>query len=283
MYDIKKCSQVSDSIIYKAFTDGFADYMIHVEMDEDFFINRFFGQEGNDRELSFIAFKEDKPVGITLGGIKYGENFKTLRCGGMSIIPSERGTGLANELMGYYESEARKIGCKQLFLEVINGNDRAINFYKKIGYEKVYDLTYRKLELTGDNPIKNITMNDIEVEEMTYEDISSLREIDFSHLPWQADFPYFKNLSCRYYGIEDKNKIVAGIVASDNRLIYLWVHPNYRNKGYAKVLLNKVIDDLKPDELNVMYSNNSQAHTFANYLKMKMKEFGQYEMYKLLL
>lgn len=282
MYDIKKCSQVADSITYQSFTDGFADYMVHVEMDENFFLDRFFGPEGNDRELSFIAFKGDKPVGITLGGIKDGENMKTLRCGGMSVIPSERGTGLAKELMDHHEEEARRIGCKQLFLEVINGNDRAINFYKKIGYEKIYDLTYRKLELKGDNPIYDMTINDIKVEEMTYGDIRSLREMDFSHLPWQADFPYFKNSPCSYYGIRDKGKIIAGIVASNNRLIYLWVHPNYRNKGYAKSLLNKVIHELKPDELNVMYSNNSEAHTFANYLKMKVKEFGQYEMYKLL-
>ncbi len=37
MYTIKKCSEVSDFLIFKAFTDGFADYIIHVEMDEAFF------------------------------------------------------------------------------------------------------------------------------------------------------------------------------------------------------------------------------------------------------
>ncbi|SKC68988.1 hypothetical protein [Maledivibacter halophilus] len=32
--------------------------------------------------LSYIVFREDKPVGVILGGIKIGEDFKTLRCGG---------------------------------------------------------------------------------------------------------------------------------------------------------------------------------------------------------
>lgn len=279
MYEIKKCSEISDSIIFKAFTDGFADYMIQVKIDEDFFISRFFGPEGNDRELSYIAFKENMPVGITLGGIKVGENFKTLRCGGMSLIPSERGSGLAKTLMEFLEKKAIEIGCKQLFLEVIDGNDRAVNFYKKIGYEKVYNLTYRKWELKRENPIdENSLKNKVEV--MTFEDIYSLREMDYSHLPWQGDFPYFKSLPCNYYGIRENGNVVAGIVATEKRIFYLWVHPKYRKKGYAKALLYRIITDLTPEELNVTYSNNSQAHTFTNYFKMKLELISQLEMYK---
>ncbi|WP_304942259.1 GNAT family N-acetyltransferase [Vallitalea guaymasensis] len=279
MYKIKKCSRVSDSIVFKAFTDGFADYMIHVEMDEEYFINRFFGPEGNDRELSFIAFKEDIPVGIILGGVKEGENVKTLRCGGMSLIPSERGNGLAKTLMEYHEKKSKEIGCRQLFLEVIKGNDRAINFYKKMGYEKVYNLTYRKWEIKDKSNI-GISPYDNKVEDMTFEGIRYLREIEYSHLPWQSDFPYFKNIECNYYGIKEKGNIVAGIVATNKRLIYLWVHPMYRMKGYGKSLLNKVITELEPEELNVSYTNNSQVHTFCNHLNMKMESISQLEMYK---
>ncbi|GMQ62224.1 GNAT family N-acetyltransferase [Vallitalea maricola] len=279
MYEIKKCSEVSDSIVFKTFTDGFADYMIHVEMDEEFFLNRFFGPEGNDKELSFIAFKEDVPVGITLGGVKDGEHVKTLRCGGMSLIPSERGSGLAKTLMEYHEKKARDIGCRQLFLEVIKGNDRAINFYNKMGYEKVYNLTYRKWEIKDNNTMGN-SPYDNKVEDITFGDIKSLRDIDYSHLPWQSDFPYFRNLDCNYYGIRENGNIVAGIVANNKRLIYLWVHPEYRMKGYGKALLNKVITVLKPEDFNVVYANNSQIHTFCNYFNMKMESISQFEMYK---
>ncbi|WP_113673391.1 GNAT family N-acetyltransferase [Vallitalea guaymasensis] len=281
MYEIKKCSKVTDSEIFKTFTDGFADYMIQVEMDEKYFINRFFGPEGNVRELSFIAFKDDVPVGITLGGIKEGEHVKTLRCGGMSLIPSERGSGLAKTLMEYHEKEARDIGCRQLFLEVIKGNDRAINFYKKMGYEKVYDLNYRKWKIDSKNTIDSPV--DDRVEELAYEDIYSLRDTDYSHLPWQSDFPYFRNMECNYYGIKENGNIVAGIVATDKRLIYLWVHPRYRMKGYGKALLKKVITELEPEELNVAYANSSLVHTFCNYLNMKMEPISQYEMYKWLI
>lgn len=76
---------------------------------------------------------------MTLGGLKMGENFKTLRCGGMSLIPEERGTGLAKTLMDFHEKKAAiDMGCSQLFLEVIDSNERAIKFYQKLGYKKKF-------------------------------------------------------------------------------------------------------------------------------------------------
>ncbi|WP_425448279.1 GNAT family N-acetyltransferase [Dethiothermospora halolimnae] len=281
MYKIKKCSEVSDSQIFRAFTEGFSDYIVQVQMDEASFVNRFFGPEGNDRNLSYIAFKKDTPVGVILSGIKLNEDFKTLRCGGMAVVPTERGTGLAQRLFKLHEKTAVEIGCRQLFLEVINGNDRAIKFYKNMGYEKTYDLTYRTWNLDGRNPL-TIDRDYLEkkVQQMTYDDIYSLRRVDHSHLPWQGAFPYFKSIPCHFYGIKDNDNIVAGIVATNNRVFYLWVHPEKRNKGYGKALLNRVITDLKPEVLNIMYSNNHQIHTFANHYNMTIAPINQLEMYK---
>jgi len=281
MYKIKKCSEVSDSLIFKAFEDGFADYMIQMKMDEAFFIDRFFGPEGNDRALSFIAFKEGKPVGVTLGGMKTDENFKTLRCGGMAVIPEERGTGLAKTLMEHHEKIALEIGCRQLFLEVIDGNDRAISFYKKIGYEKVYNLTYRTLEWEGRNPfaLEDGSVQN-RVEPAFLMDIERLRKMDYSHLPWQGSFDYFMRLACHYYGIKDNGQMIAGIVATKNRVFYLWVHPEHRQKGYAKALISRAVTDLESEGLRITYANNSEVHTFANHCKMEIDPISQLEMYK---
>ena len=47
-----------------------------------------------------------------------------------------RGKGISQRLMEFHREEAKKLDCKQLFLEVIVSNDRAINFYKKLGYRE---------------------------------------------------------------------------------------------------------------------------------------------------
>ncbi|WP_079491623.1 hypothetical protein [Maledivibacter halophilus] len=59
--------------------------------------------------------------------------------------------------------------------------------YKKlhfIGYEKIYDLTYRVWKLQGKNPLKtdkNFIQNKVEL--MTYDDIDTPRRIDYYLLP----------------------------------------------------------------------------------------------------
>lgn len=81
----------------------------------------------------------------------------------------------------------------------------------------------------------NALLNEIEV--MTYDAIHELRMIDHSHLPWQGgDFAYFKELPCHYYGIKDKDGLVAGCVATSNRLIYLWVKPEKNDKRVMQKL-----------------------------------------------
>src|SRR5690625_7170947 len=53
---------------------------------------------------------------------------------------------ISHKLFELHKEEAILNGCQQLFLEVIDRNDRAIQFYKKLGYEKQYDLSYYKLK-----------------------------------------------------------------------------------------------------------------------------------------
>lgn len=46
-----------------------------------------------------------------------------------------RGTGLARELVDHARRRARETGCAELTLNVDVGNERAIAFYEKLGFE----------------------------------------------------------------------------------------------------------------------------------------------------
>lgn len=46
MIQYKKCSEVSIDLVYKAFKDGFSDYIIKLEVSKEDFIKRFLGQKG---------------------------------------------------------------------------------------------------------------------------------------------------------------------------------------------------------------------------------------------
>ncbi|MDZ5610601.1 GNAT family N-acetyltransferase, partial [Bacillus pseudomycoides] len=129
MIHYKKCSEVNTDFVYEAFRDGFSDYMIKMEISKEDFIKRFFGSEGNKLEHSHLALDENKPIGVILGGIKDYESIKTMRCGALAVHLDFRGTGVSQKLFELHKEEAIKNGCQQLFLEVIVGNDRAIQFY----------------------------------------------------------------------------------------------------------------------------------------------------------
>ena len=281
MHKYFRCSEVSDHEIFKAFNAGFIDYMIQVKMEEGEFIDRFFGAEGNDRDLSFIAYNDEKkPVGIVLGGLKINESLKTLRCGGMCVVPEERGKGLAYDLMKLHSDVAKEIGCEQLFLEVINGNDRAVSFYKKLGYEKIYDIFYRSLTVDPDSNNFMGSELDRHIEHISFDELKEIRALDNSHLPWQYSFEYFCKLETKYYGYKVSDRLIAGMAATDVKILYLWVHPDYRRTGIASKLLNSMIHDCNPEKISMAYTNNAEIHMFANKIGMVVEEISQFEMYK---
>ena len=127
MIQYKRCSDVNIDLVYEAFKVGFSDYIIKMEVSKGILYN-VFGPEGNLLEHSFLALEEGKPVGVILGGIKDYESIKTMRCGTLAVHPNYRGIGVSQKLFELHKEEAIQHGCKQLFLEVIVGNDRAIHF-----------------------------------------------------------------------------------------------------------------------------------------------------------
>jgi ribosomal protein S18 acetylase RimI-like enzyme len=62
-----------------------------------------------------------------------------LRVGDIYVREPHRGTGLARELIDRAIQQARETGCSELTLDVDVDNDRALAFYRTLGFE-----TYRR-------------------------------------------------------------------------------------------------------------------------------------------
>jgi ribosomal protein S18 acetylase RimI-like enzyme len=275
-----RCSEVEIDKVYQAFKIGFSDYIVKMEISKEDFISRFFGPEGNSLEHSFIALYENNPVGVILGGIKVYENIKTIRCGALAISPDFRGKGISHKLFELHKEEAIKNGCKQLFLEVIVGNDRAINFYKKLGYEKVYDLSYFSLpdltDLNNNLSTSNVVVKSIEISEFQ----KTIQKWDY-HINWQNDIDYLSKTPTNvYYGAYIDNEIVGCIAANPSgKVSFIMVDQNQRIKGIGRFLLNTVIKELDLSKMSISFPNNSLLEGFLNHLGFKKDSISQYEMY----
>lgn len=279
----ERCSSVDDRFIFQAFQVGFSDYIVKFEFTKEDFLNRFFGPEGNEKENSFIAFYEEEPVGIILGGIKNYETIKTMRCGTLAISPDYRGSGISQKLFELHKTEAKKHGCKQLFLEVIGGNERAIHFYKKMGYEKIYDIVY----FSNDDlsKLKNVSKS------MEFE----IKKIDLAifkkrihqwnyHINWQNDIDFLeKEKNNTYYGAFQQNDLVGCLSVHTNGTIrFLMVDKEYRNNGIGTQLLQTAYKNLRLRRLSSGFPNNSLLEGFFKKHGFTKGSLAQYEMYCLI-
>ncbi|SDY52546.1 hypothetical protein SAMN05660462_00219 [Proteiniborus ethanoligenes] len=276
----KRCTEVDVDTIFRGFQIGFSDYIIKTEMPKDFFVKRFFGPEGNSYEHSIIALDGDEPVGLNLGGIKTYEGIKTLRCGALCIHPDYRGTEVGKKLFHLHKEIALNNGCKQMFLEVIVGNDRAINFYKSKGYEKVYDIFY----YSHDNPLEleAFIPDTVSIREI---DINTLRTLSHQitdiHINWQNDFDYIEKLEEQvHYGVFKSDKLMGGLsIHTRGKISFIWISPELRHQDIGKSLISYAVRELNIGKLMISFSNNANLLGFVKRLSFTKDLISQYEMY----
>jgi ribosomal protein S18 acetylase RimI-like enzyme len=277
-YDI--CFNVDKSLVFKAFEIGFSDYIIKTNFTIEAFLNRFFGPEGNSLDNSFIAMDGKEPIGVILGGIKLYEGIKTMRCGALAIHPGYRGKGISNKLFELHKQVAINKGCKQLFLEVIVGNDRAINFYKKLGYEKIYDLSYFTLDNT--TAFINCPKQEADIRPISKADFARFfKESHFNHISWQNDLEAIEKVEGTiFYGGYINDKLVSTLAINNGgKISHLWVNNEYRNKNIATMILAHACKQNNPSKLIINFSNNALLQGFIKRKGFKKDNIAQYEMY----
>ncbi|HDR7897723.1 GNAT family N-acetyltransferase [Bacillus pacificus] len=282
MIQYKRCSEVNIDLVYGAFRDGFSDYIIKMEVSKEDFIKRFFGAEGNSLEHSFLALDGDKPVGVILSGIKVYESIKTMRCGTLAVHPNYRGIGVSQKLFELHKEEAIQNECKQLFLEVIVGNDRAIRFYNKLGYEKVYDLSYYNLK--DMTKIIHKECKGIEVKQLEFPAFKvEIQKWLHFHINWQNDMDYIEKTNHTFYGAYVDNDLKGSICINEQgKISFIFVDKEYRNRGIGSKLLQVARDELNLESLLISFPNNSLLEGFLKKTGFEKNSLAQYEMYVLL-
>ncbi|MEK5392318.1 GNAT family N-acetyltransferase [Margalitia sp. FSL K6-0131] len=278
-----RCAEVDIDLVFSAFSKGFSDYIIKIEMPKETFIKNFFGPEGNSLEHSFMATYDGEPIGVILGGIKHYEGIKTMRCGALAVSPDFRGEGVSKRLFELHKEEALKHNCKQLFLEVIVGNDRAINFYKRLGYEKIYNLSVFSLSDPSQLPEAKILEN-VDFKKTSFIDYEKAAVNWDYHINWQNDVDYIRLAeNYHFYGAYVKNAIVGCLcVSGTGRISFLMVDKDHRGYGIGIALLNQAKADFDLKNMTTSFPNNNKLEGFLKRLGFKRNNLAQYEMYYIL-
>ncbi|HOB19937.1 MAG TPA: GNAT family N-acetyltransferase [Candidatus Atribacteria bacterium] len=208
---------------------------------------------------------------------------KTLRCGALCVIPGYRGTEVSHRLFDLHREIALENNCSRMILEVIAGNERAMRFYRKKGYEKVYDLVYYSHNYPSGI---NASMPDGFTVQRT--DIDALRSFSRAirdiHINWQNDFDY---ISCfddqRYYGAFKDEEMIGGLsIHSSGRISFLWVDPGFRNRGIGGGLIDHAVRELDLKRLSISFPGCESLTCFVKHLGFVKDPISQYEMYLLI-
>ena len=94
----------------------------------------------DDQKAVFVAVDEDDQVlGYAFTQLQeqpFSTNmvqFKSLFIDDLCVDSTRRSQGVGRALLDYVKAEAKRLGCYEVTLNVWEGNDSAINFYKKSG------------------------------------------------------------------------------------------------------------------------------------------------------
>ncbi|WP_195576618.1 GNAT family N-acetyltransferase [Paenibacillus sp. 1001270B_150601_E10] len=134
---------------FQAMSEGFQDYIIPFNLTREKFEARFLGQDGNALEHSVVAYDHERPVALWLNGVKMVDGMRTMRCGGLAVVPEYRKQGIATSLYEAQLAYAKALQVKKLQLEVIQGNMPAIQLYERLGYQAFREIGYFSIQPTS--------------------------------------------------------------------------------------------------------------------------------------
>ncbi len=270
--------------IYEAFTQAFFDYQVSVDMPFKSF-ETMLKRNGFMPEVSVGAFADRVLVGFILNGVREWENEKTAYDLGTGVIPEFRRTGIMGELLNLVSTICVKNKISVYQLEVIQDNEKALNLYKKQGFQ--VNRILNCYQLTG--KIKEAGAYkawELEHPEKLQEDQWTAVKDFWTYPPsWQNA----KDAVCAiaesfFYTIVkfDGNLIGYGIVGKiKGDIVQLAVHPKYRRMGAATEILLDLLKQTKSLEMRVINVDERDRALNTFLKKMGFDVFvKQYEMRK---
>ncbi len=122
-------AQIDLAALTAAFNSAYNDYFIPMRLTQDQ-LQRSYAQTSVDYAASRVALDGEHIVGFGFLGVRDRRGW----VGGVGVIPSHRGRGIARQVMADLLDNARGLGLETVQLEVIEDNIAARTLYESIGF-----------------------------------------------------------------------------------------------------------------------------------------------------
>ncbi len=260
MIEIKQLSNTSIEAIYHSFNRAFEDYVEPVQMTLSQF-QHMIERRGYNAEISFGAFDGGELVGFTLNGQGSWQGIETAYDTGTGIIKRYRKQGLATRILEESLELLRKKGIRQYLLEVIKTNTKALDLYRKAGFNVTREFDYfveSYTELDLPDPVLPISY---EYRENIRIDWDRFRQFWAFEPSWQNSIESInrKPDAFKTIGIQFNKQIIGyGIIEPESGDIpQLCIQPEYRKRKLASALFAKLTTHSKSDKIKMINTQSS--------------------------
>lgn len=280
---IKTLENLQFSEIHSAFNKAFADYELPPMKESE--LKQMVYRRGFVPELSFGAFDGKDLVSLTLNGIGTWNGIKTAYDTGTGTIKEFRGQGLAKQIFTESIPVLKKAKISQYLLEVLQHNDKAVNLYKKQGFEVSREFYYYVEEKKNIKFSIKSNLNNLEIKNINNPNLKIAPSFWEFYPSWQNNNNSIQRrlADFKILGAYTSGKLVGYIVSELNTgdITQLAVDKNYRRKGIATKLLQNILPEIISKSLKFINTDIKDNSMYSFLNELNLKPIGkQYEMIK---
>ena len=273
--------------LFSVFTEAFSDYMVPVNMS----FERFTGnmrRNGYDGRVSAGAFSDGKLVGFIMSGRRVNDGIMSAYDMGTGVIPKYRSLGIAGNMIDHLKCLLDQEGVSRYVLEVIRDNERALNLYRRKGFEIRREFTCFQIDK---NRLKGVSS--FHVEHVPSLNFNLVKEFQDASPSWQNSAESILSDNDRYvfsvisaggrvyvFSVISAGGRVCAYAVSDpatGDIAQFAVSHECRRRGMGKSLLTDIRDNTAASTLRVINVGDEATRSFFTHLDF-VPFAEQYEM-----
>lgn len=273
--DFKDCCEI--------FIVAYSDYFVPLKMTGQQFDNHL-AQTSVDLEKSVGAFVDGKMIGLTLNGFGEWNGEPTVYDSGTGIIADFRNRGAGRGMFEFMMPDLKKDGHRQILLEVITENLKAIRLYRGLGFETTRTLIYFVRESVFGAAAKT----EFEIREISSPDWKLLKTFGAGKPAWQNSVAAFERNGTKkiIIGAFEREKCVGyGTAYCNSGLVnQIAVAETHRRRGAATQILAE-LQKCVGEHKNLRVSNvDENLNDVIGFLENRGfgEHLRQFEMMKIL-
>jgi ribosomal protein S18 acetylase RimI-like enzyme len=239
--EFKTLQNVPVEDIHRAFTDAFSGYAVETEISlvqfSEMIIIRSFNPEN-----SMGCFIDNQLVGFILCGIRVYGTEKQGHDIATGVLKEHQSKGIGKDMLAQLVDLLKVNSVNNFKLEVLEGNEAAINLYKDFGFKFIRKLECyeaEKEQLVFPERLRYQFNNDLS----KFARLKT-RSYQLFKPTWQNDLVTLGNFIDKhsYQAIERNGNIVCfGFINRENgRIPQIGVLPEWRNQGLEAILIGKL-------------------------------------------